>query len=317
MHRLNAVHGVIERQLQSKWLDRWIAETAERQHGVVARRQLLEIGIGPAAIDHRVRLARLHVLYRGVYAVGHLALTVEGRWMAAVLATGPGAVLSHRAAASCHDLWSPSFLDVTAPHARRGRPGIRVHYLSLPPDEVTTVRGIPVTTVPRTLFDLASVLPQRLVERAVNEAEMRQLLDPLSLADLVDRHTHRHGIRAIRSILDDLRVGGTVVRSELEWRFRQFVRSRRLPPPEFNAHLFVAPRWFECDCLWRAEQLIVELDGRAAHGTSAAFERDRARDRTLNTSGWRVVRVTWRQLREEPEALAADLVKMLQGKKRT
>jgi very-short-patch-repair endonuclease len=188
----------------------------------------------------------------------------------------------------------------------------------LPNDEVTSVDGIPVTTVPRTLLDLASVLRPDQVERPVNEAEVRRLTDPLSLTDLLERHPHRAGNRAIRAILANLRPGGTLIRSKLESRFQRFVRARRLPRPEFNADLFVAGRWFEIDCLWRAERLIVELDSRTVHATSAAFERDRGCDRLLQAGGWHVVRITWRQLCDEPDAIALDLKKILRsGKKGT
>ena len=316
MPKLNAINGGIGRELHLKpggAVDRWIAEAAWRQHGVVARSQLVEAGIGLAAIDHRVRCGRLHVVHRAVYAVGHRVLSDEGRWLAAVLATGPGAVLSHCAAARCWELGRWDVLEVTARERTRGRPGIRLHYLPLEPDEITTTSGIPVTTLLRTLFDLAAGVSARTLARVVNEAEVRRLPDRLSLEDLLERYPRRHGAPAVRAVLADLAPGGTVSRSDLEARFREFVKVRRLPTPVFNAGLFVGGRWFECDCLWRAERLVVELDGRAAHGTSAAFELDRARDRMLHAAGWRVVRVTWRQLRREPEAIAADLSRILAG----
>jgi very-short-patch-repair endonuclease len=184
-----------------------------------------------------------------------------------------------------------------------------MHHSPLPHDEVTTENGIPLTTIPRTLLDLAPVLPPSQVERALNEAEIRQRTDPLSLLDLIDRHRHRPGIRVIRALLGDLRSGGTVTRSELETRFRQFLRSYGLPPPAVNCSLL----GFECDCVWQAQRLIVELDGRAVHATAAAFERDRERDRILSAPGWRVVRITWRQLHEQPERVAVDLRKLVPG----
>jgi very-short-patch-repair endonuclease len=293
-------------------LDWWIAGLAARQYGVVARGQLLARGMGRRAIDHRVERGSLHVLHRGVYAVGHRALTVRGRWMAAVIACGSKAVLSHRAAAALWEIrhWIPP--EVTVPPPHRGRAGILVHQLPLPADEVTTVDGIPVTTVPRTLFDLGAVLSRSHLERAVNEAEIRGLGEELSLSDLVDRHAHRYGVVAVRETVATLRLGAAVTHSELEARFRRFVRSRGLAAPAFNFSLL----GFECDCVWPAERLVVELDGRAVHGTAAAFERDRARDRVLNAAGWRVVRITWRQLHEEAEVVASDLMKMLgSGKK--
>jgi hypothetical protein len=221
--------------------------------------------------------------------------------MASVLAAG--GVLSHRAAGWLWRLHRSAFLEVTAPRAR-SRPGIRIHCSHLPGDEVTTHRNIPVTTVPRTLFDLAAVLRPSQLERAMNEAEVQRHSDPLSLPDLLDRYPGRAGTPTIRAMLA---AGARLTRSELEARFLAFLDAHGFPPPEANAWLSVRGHWIECDCVWRGQRLVVELDGRAVHDTADAFERDRARDRRLNAAGWRVVRVTWRQLRDEPEVLATDL----------
>jgi very-short-patch-repair endonuclease len=243
-----------------------------------------------------------------VYAVGHRVLTREGWWMAAALAAGPDAVLSHRAAAAHWRIRPSEIIEVTLDRRRRQMPGIRVHQLPVADDQVTLVQAIPVTTVPRTLFDLASVVPRRQVERALNEADVRRLTDQLSLADLLSRYSKRWGAPVVRSILGD---GVTVTRSELEVRFLSFLEQRHLPSPEVNAHLCADGRWFECDCLWRRQGVIVELDGWEAHGTAAAFERDRARDRLLQSHGWRLIRVTWHQPHEQPDALAYDLRRLL------
>ena len=231
--------------------------------------------------------------------------------MAAVIALGPRAVLSHRAGAALLEIRNPFGPEVTVPVWRRRRPGIAIHCLPLPPGEVTVVKGIPVTTVARTLLDLAACLTWSDMRRTVNAAEVRRPADVDQLADLVERHPGRHGIRTARRIVADLAPG--VARSELESRFRRFVRSAGLPAPELNLTLRAGGRWLECDCVWQAERLVVELDGRAFHATAAAFEHDRARDRALHVAGWRVIRVTWRQLYEQPEALAADLRKLLSG----
>jgi very-short-patch-repair endonuclease len=166
--------------------------------------------------------------------------------------------------------------------------------------------------VPRTLFDLASVLTPHQVERAVNETEVRRLVDPLSLADIVDRYPGHRGVATIRTILTRLSTGLTVTRSEFEARFLYFLEQAGLPRPEVNASLAVPGRWIECDCVWRHRRVVVELDGRSAHGTAAAFERDRARDRMLQARGWRLVRITWRQLHEERAAVASDLEAILE-----
>jgi hypothetical protein len=233
-------------------------------------------------------------------------LTKEGRWIAAVLAAGAGAVLSHRAAAALSGIGSSDYLEVTAV-THRAVPGIRIHTSPLPADEVTSVRAIPVTTIPRTLLDLATVLPPHQLERAINEAEVQRLGGGLSLVDLLARYPGRHGTPTIKAILERLQTGTTITRSELEDRFLFFARATGLPDPDVNAPLL----GFECDCVWHAQRVIVELDGHATHATVGAFERDRARDRALNAAGWRTVRVTWRQLQLDAEELGADLTKML------
>ncbi len=227
--------------------------------------------------------------------------------MAAVLACGPDAVLSHRAAAALWLLRPSKQLELTVPAARR-RPSITLHRMAVADDEVTEIRRIPVTTVPRTLFDLAAVLPAHQLERAINEAEIQRLADSLSLPALLARYPGRRGVRTLRAILGE---GTRRTRSELEARFLAFLRRAGLPLPEANAHLLVDGAWVECDCVWRDRRLVVELDGHATHGTTAAFERDRDRARSLHVHGWRTVRVTWRQLSDEPEAPAVDLRALL------
>lgn len=300
-------------QLNSRDLDRVIARLAERQHGVVSRAQLVGMGLGRYAIGHRLECGRFHALHRGVYAVGHSAVSREGRWMAAVLVTGPGAALSHRSAAT---IWgvhvsTRTRVEVTAERQCTSRPGVEVHRSRLSPDEVTAVDGIPVTTVPRTLLDLATVLGRREVARAANEAEARQLADPLSLGDLVARYPRRRGIATIKAILADGRIGATVTRSELEGRFLAFLGDAGLPRPEVNVSLQLRGNWIEVDCLWRGQRLVIELDGMATHGTAASFVGDRSRDRVLQSAGWRVVRITWRQLHDEPDVVEADLRTLL------
>ena len=294
--------------------DTWIAEAAGRQHGVVSRRQLIELGVRPGAIKWRLAHGRLHSVSRGVYAVGHQALSREGRWMAAVLYAGPGAVLSHRPAAA-HWGFRPTariVVEVSVPSWRRPRHGLRIHQAALRPDEVTELRGIPVTTVPRTLFDLAAVLgSKRELRRALNEVEILRFRDRLSLADLVARYPRRAGAATIRALLGEWNPGETATRSVLEERFLDFVHPAGLPAPELNALVAVGNRRLEVDFVWRRQRLIVELDGHAAHGTRHSFENDRERDRVLQAAGWTVVRVTWRQLHEAGAAVASDLAALL------
>ena len=286
-------------------VERVIADLAERQHGVVSRTQLREAGVAGHAIDHRVGTVRLHVVHHGVYSVGHRALSADGHRMAAVLAAGHGAALSHRGAAGLWMLRPGVYLEVTVPSPSfRRRPGIRIRRPALAPDEITTVRGIPVTTVPRTLLDLAGILAPHQLERAINDAEVRGHTDALSLPDLVARYPSRKGVATIKAIIE---TEPALTREELEARFRRLVRRTDVPTPLFNASV----AGYECDCVWPDHGVIVELDGRATHGTKIAFERHRERDRILQAAGWRVIRLTWRQLHQDGEAVAADLRTML------
>jgi len=290
-----------------------IAALAVAQHGRVSRSQLIELGLERWEISYRLQLGRLHPIHRGVYAVGHRVVSKEARWMAAVMAIGAGAALSHGSAAGLWGLLHPANarIDVTAPRKVRAPPGVTAHRSTLPTDEITVERDIPVTTVPRTLLDLATVLTPRQVERAIEQAEVRRLHDPLSLSDLVERYPGRRGTGVVKAILEEGRLGATITRSELEERFLAFLETQSLPSPELNVPIELRGSWIEADCVWRRQRVIVELDGHASHATAGAFERDRARDRTLQAAGWRPVRVTWRHLHREREQLAADLREML------
>ena len=298
---------------QTRAFDGRIAELAEAQHGVVARRQLLALGLGREAIAVRLRTGRLHQMHRGVYSVGHVVHTQEARWMAAVLFAGPGAVLSHRSAAA---LWgirgaSSRAIEVTTPRKSRSRGAIHRHCAVLPADEVTTERGIPVTTVPRTLFDLAAVSSVDVVEQALRESEYRRLYDRLSLPDLLARYPRRRGAPTVRECLwrrRNLPVGRT--RSWLEDEFLPFLRRHGFPRPRLNVWLEVGGRSIQVDCLWPG-RVVVELDGFAAHGTRIAFVEDRARDRRLRVAGYGVIRIAPEQLEDEAEEIAADLRHLL------
>ena len=190
--------------------------------------------------------------------------------------------------------------------ARRQRPGIRFHHVCLPADEITVVDGIPVTTMPRTLFDLAAVLDARQVERALNEADffgspIRSRSRPPCPPPAPCRGRESPRALAARS------AGATRTRSELEERFLHLLDDAGLPRPHGNTLCL----GLEVDCAWPEQRLIVELDSRAAHATPAAFETDRERDRVLQTAGWRAVRVTWRQLTEDRVRLVEDVRTLL------
>ena len=234
--------------------------------------------------------------------------------MAAVLAGGPGAVLSHRSAAVLWGLRKPQggAIEITAPRTARSRGMAIRRQADLEGDEVTTRQRIPVTTVSRLLLDLAVVLPVVGLQQVMREIEYLRLLDRQAMRDLPGRYQGRRGTGAIRACLrriEDPSDGRT--RSQLETRFAAFVERSDLPKPQRNAPIKLGRGMIEADCLWRPQRLMVELDGHAAHGTRSAFEADRDRDRRLQAAGWRVVRVTWRQLRDEEGELERDLFKML------
>lgn len=233
--------------------------------------------------------------------------------MAAVLACGTGAVLSHRSAA---ELWkirpyAVGAIDVTVPRHSHSSQRVRRHCATPPPDEITVSDGIPVTTVPRTLFDLAEVAPAIEVESALRESEYLRLHDRLSLLDLLDRYPGRRGSRTIRESLARRAEHPGRVRSPLEERFLPFLRRHRLPPPQLNAWISLRGRRFQVDCLWSEPKQIVEVDGYESHGTRIAFREDRARDRVLRVAGYEVTRIAWAQLDDESEAIAADLRTLL------
>ena len=270
------------------------------------------LGLGKTAIDGAIHRGYLLPVHRGVYAVGHDKLTIEGRWMAAVLACGPGAVLSHRSAGQ---LWglvprTPIEPEVTRPRKFRRLSGIRAHRALLPADEIGALLGIPVTSAPRTQFDLASVLDRHQVGNSFNEMEVRRLTDPLSVADLIERYPGHRGVAALREVLAD-GAAQTVTRRGFEERFAALLEAHGLPRPRFNATLPLRGRLLEVDCMWPAQRLIVELDGNAVHGTRRAFESDRQRDRNLLAEGWRSTRVTWRQMEGEAAEVVADLRRLL------
>jgi very-short-patch-repair endonuclease len=292
------------------------AQVAARQHGVVTRRQLEAAGLGSRAMTIRVRKGQLHRIHRGVYAVGHRALGPHGRWMAAVLACGDGAVLSHGSAAA---LWGllrpfdgPIHVSIASTTGRAKQRGIHLHRcasLAEPPVSPTSrairggrdgwraggsggpaaVRGrlvtyrsrIPVTTVQRTVEDLEDTVPPRLVRRARRQAELMGI--------------HLEGAEGKRS------------RSDLEEAFLALCARHRLPVPEHNVKL---GRW-EVDFLWRAQDLVVEVDSFAYHRGSVTFQDDRARDLDLRQRGFVVLRFSERQLEAEPSRVAADVARAL------
>ena len=273
--------------------------------------QLLAAGIGHGAIEHRVRRGRLHRRHRGVYAVGTPHLTPRGHLWGAVLACGgPGsAVLSHKSAAAVWDLLpSPARFDVTTLGNSRSTKAIRVHRsTTLIPDDITHHDGLPVTTVARTLIDLATTLTPHRLERVVHRAEHLRLLDTYSLNAQFARATGRR-TKPLRQALQTLEAHDPdVTRSTLEERLLALIAEAGLPRPQTN----VMVGGHEVDFFWPEHRLIVETDGAATHATPTAFEDDRKRDAELTILGYRVVRFTRRQVAEHPRATLATLVLLL------
>ncbi len=310
----SAVSRQIDGSQQTRPLDVRIAELAGKQYGVVSRGQLEELGLGLDGIERRVRRGRLHRLHPGVYAVGHRTLAKSGSWLAAVFASGEHAVLSHQSAAAFWGIEQPGSgpAHVTTSRKWRSTSSIRRHCSHLPSDEVTRVDGIPVTTVPRTIFDLAAVASTDRVENLIRQAEYLRLHDRLSLVDMVNRYPGRRGIRRVREALsriESLPAGRT--RSRLEERFLPFLRRYGLPRPRLNDWIMVGEKRYQVDCHWAGTGQVVELDSWEGHGTRSAFREDRARDRVLRTAGYEVTRISWAQLDDEPEAVAGDLRRLL------
>ena len=280
---------------------------AARQHGVVARQQLLEAGIARARADRLLQRGYLKAVHQGVYRIGPVAAPLSNE-QAAILACGPDAALSHRSAAI---LWGllpartrPEQPEVTLPRRGRKRPGIRIHAAAIPRSEIARLHGLPVTRVPRTLVDLAGSVSVRLLSDALGEAIARRLTTAGRIRAVLDRHARRRGIATLRELVE---APPGFTRSIAEKRFLRLVKSGGLPAPEVNA----SAAGVEVDFLWRAERLIVEIDGAAFHSSPPAFERDRRRGQILTAAGLRVVRITWRQITEEAPAVLVRLTRAL------
>jgi Protein of unknown function (DUF559) len=274
---------------------------------VVSHEQLIHLGLGRGAIKHHVASGRLHRLFVGVYAVGHARVPPPGWETAAVLACGPGAVLSHHNAGERWNLLRHSnrAIHVTVPgKRRRSRDRITVHRVrALDPRDVANRDGLPVTALPRTLLDLAEVLERHRLDRVVEEAERQQKLDLREIEELIGRSPGRRGIRPLRAALAEFNGEAVYVRSTLERRFLQLCGDADLPPPAVN----VAVAGYEVDMHWPKQRLVVELDTPMYHGARRAFESDRVKDLELQLAGQRVVRVTGRRLHREPGRVIGEL----------
>jgi hypothetical protein len=237
--------------------------------------------------------------------------------MAAVLASGPGAVLSHRSAAVMYGLlnWGPPRIEVTAPgNSRRKLDGIQSHRSrTLTAADITVVNNIPCTTVARTLLDLADVVTRRLLERAFDQSEARELFDLCAINDQLDRNATRPAAPRVRALLAEHYVGSTLTQSELEEAFLALCRGVGAPDPLCNEWVDLQdgepPIW--ADFVWREQRVIVETDGRPFHGTQRARERDPRRDQRALLAGWKPIRTTWRQVVRRAHELGPTIVGLL------
>jgi very-short-patch-repair endonuclease len=281
--------------------------------------QLLGQGWSKEEIDWRICRGRMHRVQDGVYSVGHRVIPKQGLWMAAVLASGPEALLSHHTGAALWGIrsYSGGAIHVTVSHKSTSTKRIRRHSSVVPPDERALEEGIPVTSVHRTIFDLAATASVDEVVAMIKEAEYLNRWDRVSLPDLLERYPGKRGSRKVRFALQRLEEEPSgQKRSKLETRFAPFLRRYRLPLPRFNDWILLGAKRFQVDCHWPQRGRIVELDGWEGHRTRSAFRDDRARDRALTAAGYSVTRLTWNQLDDEPEAIAADLRALLSEYKR-
>lgn len=291
-------------------MDDAVVALARRQHWVVARRQLIGLGLGRRAITHRLATGRFHRLHHGVYAVGRPEVTLRGRWLAAVLACGSGALLSHQSAAALWGLIGAGGAVVHVLSERRWEgqdAGIAAHRTrDLAHGDRVTRDRIPVTSIPRTLLDLAGVVDASRLRNAFEEADRLGVLELRAVAEVCGRVRGHKGVGELRSLVGEA-AAPEYTRSAFEEAFRDFCRDHALPLPEANAWAL----GFEVDAIWRAERVIVELDGWEFHRGRAAFERDRERAARLEVAGYLVYRLTYRRLMREPLVVAAELRRAL------
>jgi very-short-patch-repair endonuclease len=293
-------------------VERRIAFLAQAQRGRVSRRQLLEAGVSSNGIDRRLRSGSLLAQHRGVYLVGHRAPVPLGDETSALLAVGRGAVLSHHSAAILWQLLPRQAADGIVHVLVRGssagrRKGVRIHRTRrLDANDVRTRHRLPVTSPGRVLFDLAPLVTERVLERAFDQALVERIMRLDEIDELLGTVRGRAGTQQIAT-LRERESGPTVTRSEAEERLLGLVRKAGLPEPRVNTRL----HGYEVDFHWLRERLILEVDGFRYHSGRRVFEHDRRKDSTLQAAGFATMRVTWRQMEDEPYAVVARLAQAL------
>lgn len=297
-------------------VDRLIVALAASQHGVVTLEQLVALGLSRRAIRWRIAGGRLHRIHRGVYAVGRPDVTIKGKWMAAVLACGDGALLSHQSAATLHGLLNARAgrVHVTVPRRTNViRAGIRAHRSTcLVPADRTEVDGIPCTSVPATLLGVAATAPRNVLDSACNQAEVERVLDMCAVEDLLERRRSHPGAKRLRGALQVNGLGLDRTKSKLEKRFFRLAGELGLPPPAVNAWMPIPGEEMQCDFVWHRERVVVEVDAWETHGTRRAFRNDRRRDRVLRAHGWDPVRVTGYDLESDADGVIREVQALLE-----
>jgi predicted transcriptional regulator of viral defense system len=301
-------------------LEQAIVLLGTAQHAVLGLEQLTDVGLSASGLRSRVARHRLHRIHHRVYAlVPSGLLSREGHWMAAVLACGQGAVLSHRTAAALHQL-RPTYrvkIDVTVPRrSSRAHPKIELHRTTTLTDaDVTLVNGIPCTTIARTLFDITEAVSRRALERAFDQWEMMDRFDLRAIQAQLARNPTRPAARRVRQLLNEYYIGCAPTQSELEEAFFAVCRSVSAPLPKVNewVDLGDGEPMIWADFVWRQKRVIVETDGDKFHGTHQARQRDPRRDQRAIVAGWRPIRTTWRQVMFRPHELRPTIVKLVNG----
>jgi very-short-patch-repair endonuclease len=299
---------------ESVWPDRKIGEIANRQYGLISRRQLFELGLTRGLVDKALARRRIVALHRGVYAVGHLSLPQLAPGMAAVLAVGDDALLSHHSAAAVWGFAPPREGDVditvVGRDAGRKRAGIHVHLAgALHPRDAGRIHNIPITAAARTLLDITPNLTPRQLERAFDRALKSRIVTRHAVAETAARAERRPGAARLAALARAELRAPADTRSEAEERFHGLIRAGGLPEPELNVRL----GRYTVDALWRRHRLVVEVDGYEFHSTRWSFESDRERDLELSSAGFEVMRFTWDQILNQPESVLVRLTQRLAG----
>ena len=300
------------------FLDQAVAELASAQHGVFGLGQLRALGMSTRVVNRRATTGRLHRIHQTVYSlVPRELLKREGLWMAAVLACGPDAVLSHRSAAALLELrdWGWTKIEVTVPRrSARRHEGVAVHRSTkLTAKDVTVVNNIPRTSAARTLLDLAEVVTMRQLERSFDQAEIAEVFDLKAIQDQLARNPTRAGAKAVRGVLETHYIGKTPTWSENEEALLAITRPLGIPDPDTNQFVILDDGGppIRVDFVWRDQRVAIEADSRKWHLTRQRFETDRQRDQRLIAAGWTIIRTTWKQMTRGPHELRPLLLTLL------